>query len=156
MAQIKLYQNTSPNWYVYEGIMTIIVLLFSLLMTNSPEAKNVLGTPLQSCCTDPMTGWYRDGTCNTGEGDYGVHTVCAIMTEEFLSYTSSCGNDLSTPKPQFNFPGLQPGDGWCLCVSRWKEAYDKGIAPPVRLESCHQKSLEVVTLDMLREHAYEE
>jgi len=124
-------------------------------MSNSEPAKNVLGTDLQSCCTEPMTGFYRDGFCNTGVGDRGVHTVCAVMTTEFLEFTSSCGNDLSTPIPAYGFLGLKVGDGWCLCVSRWKEALEKGVAPPVRLEGCHIKSLEVVTLDHLKQHEYQ-
>jgi len=121
---------------------------------NADKAHNVLGTVLQPCCVDPMTGFYRDGYCNTGVGDHGVHTVCAVMTKEFLEFTSACGNDLSTPIPAYGFPGLKVGDGWCLCVSRWKEALEKGIAPPVKLEGCHIKSLEVVTLEQLKAHEY--
>ncbi len=136
----------------------MLMILISVLLTVGSSAnekpKNVLGTELQSCCTDPMTGFYRDGYCQTGPRDYGVHTVCAIMTEEFLAYTSSCGNDLSTPNPAYGFPGLKPGDGWCLCVSRWKEAMDKGIAPPVFLEGCHEKSLTVVSLSDLKTHEF--
>ncbi|MFT6334354.1 MAG: hypothetical protein ACI86M_000148 [Saprospiraceae bacterium] len=138
--------------------MNIIMIALSILLTvaNGPEpkAKNVLGTELQPCCIDPLTGYYRDGFCNTGVSDYGVHTVCAIMTEEFLAYTSSCGNDLSTPKPAYGFPGLKPGDGWCLCVSRWKESMEKGMAPPVILEGCHEKSLTVVSFDDLKKYEY--
>lgn len=128
------------------------------MMSNSPTTsqqtivKNVLGTELQACCTDPMTGFYRDGYCNTGPSDFGVHVVCAVMTEEFLSYTSSCGNDLSTPTSYF--PGLKPGDGWCLCASRWKEAMEAGKAPPVRLESTHINALQIVSLEDLKKHEY--
>lgn len=106
--------------------------------------KNVLATPLQPCCTDPMTGFYRTGTCQTGPRDTGSHVVCAIMTEEFLSYTKAQGNDLSTPRPEYDFPGLKPGDGWCLCALRWKEAYDAGVAPPVKLEATHEAALKYI------------
>ena len=117
------------------------------------EAKNVLGTELKVCCTSPMTGFYRDGKCNTGGGDFGAHVVCAQMTEEFLAFTQSQGNDLSTPAPMFNFPGLKPGDRWCLCASRWKEAMDAGVAPPVALESTHASALEYVSLSELQTYA---
>ena len=116
-------------------------------------AKNVLGEPLLPCCTNPMTGFYRDGYCHTGGGDSGVHVVCAEMTEEFLAFSKSRGNDLSTPMPEYEFPGLVPGDRWCLCAARWKEAYDAGMAPPVVLEACHVSALEFATLAELREHA---
>lgn len=112
--------------------------------------KNVLGTDLKSCCTDPMTGYYRDGVCNTGPTDSGRHVVCAEMTQEFLDFTKAKGNDLCTPFPQYNFPGLKAGDRWCLCAVRWKEAYDAGKAPKVILESTHVKALEYVDIDALR------
>ena len=111
--------------------------------------NNVLNQPLIGCCTDPLTGFYRDGFCHTGPGDTGRHVVCAIMTEEFLTFTKSRGNDLSTPLPQYDFPGLKPGDGWCLCALRWREAYEAGVAPPVRLAATHEKVLEYVTMEML-------
>ncbi|MBM3265001.1 MAG: DUF2237 domain-containing protein [candidate division Zixibacteria bacterium] len=114
---------------------------------------NVLGRPLETCCMSPMTGFYRDGTCNTGSGDTGVHTVCAEMTAEFLAFSKSSGNDLSTPRPEYGFPGLRPGDHWCLCVSRWKEAYDAGMAPRVVLEATHAMSLEFVSIEELQAHA---
>ncbi|MCA9728202.1 MAG: DUF2237 domain-containing protein [Candidatus Eisenbacteria bacterium] len=116
-------------------------------------AKNVLGTDLQTCGTDPMTGFYRDGCCNTGQGDQGVHVVCAQMTEEFLAFSRSRGNDLSTPEPAWGFPGLQPGDRWCLCAERWKEALDAGFAPPVVLEATHISALEFVDLADLKASA---
>ena len=119
-------------------------------------AKNVLGEPLEACCTNPMTGFYRDGYCHTGGGDVGVHVVCAEMTAEFLAFSKSRGNDLSTPIPAYDFPGLLPGDRWCLCAARWKEAYDAGMAPPVHLEACHISSLEFASLAELREHAIED
>ena len=117
------------------------------------EATNVVGGKLENCCTSPMTGYYRDGKCNTGGGDFGAHTVCAQLTEEFLQFTKSNGNDLSTPVPEFNFPGLKPGDCWCLCASRWKEAMDAGVAPPVVLAATHALTLEYVSLDELKQHA---
>jgi len=117
--------------------------------------ENVLGGDLATCSTDPMTGYYRDGCCNTGPRDRGTHTVCAVMTEAFLSFTKSRGNDLSTPRPAYNFPGLNPGDRWCLCASRWKEAADEGVAPPVVLEATHEKTLSIVSLETLQNHALE-
>ncbi len=114
------------------------------------ESKNVLGQPLQQCGCTPMTGFYRDGLCETGPRDVGSHTVCAVMTEEFLTFTKKRGNDLSSPAPHFNFPGLKSGDRWCLCVSRWKEAYDAGVAPPVILEATHERALGVASIEELR------
>lgn len=117
------------------------------------QAKNVLGEKLKICCTSPMTGYYRNGFCETGAQDVGTHVVCAQVTEAFLSYTRSQGNDLSTPVPAFNFPGLKPGDRWCLCVSRWKQALEDGVAPPIVLAATHEAALEVVSLAELQEHA---
>ncbi|MFN6567767.1 DUF2237 domain-containing protein [Dendronalium sp. ChiSLP03b] len=117
------------------------------------EAKNVIGTNLEVCCTSPMTGYYRDGFCRTGGQDFGSHVVCAQVTAEFLEFTKSRGNDLSTPAPDYNFPGLKPGDRWCLCASRWQEALEAGVAPPVILSSTHARALEVVSLDELKKHA---
>jgi hypothetical protein len=115
--------------------------------------KNVLGEPLQVCGKDPMTGFTRTGTCETGPQDFGSHVVCAEVTAEFLEFTKSRGNNLGSPNPNFGFPGLKPGDRWCLCALRWKEAYDAGVAPPVFLECTHEKALEYVSLEMLREKA---
>ncbi|MFO8100502.1 MAG: DUF2237 domain-containing protein [Salinibacter sp.] len=117
------------------------------------QAKNVLGGDLQACSTDPMTGFYRDGCCNTGPRDLGTHVVCAEMTEAFLAYTAEQGNDLVTPRPEMNFPGLKPGDRWCLCVNRWTEAAQAGVAPPVILEATNEAALDVVSLDILKAHA---
>lgn len=117
------------------------------------EAKNVLGTDLQLCCTSPMTGFYRDGFCSTGGQDIGMHVVCAQVTAQFLEFTKSQGNDLSTPMPQYNFPGLRPGDRWCLCAARWQEALEAGVAPPVVLESTHARALEVCSLADLKKYA---
>lgn len=113
--------------------------------------KNVLGTVLQACCFEPRTGFYRDGFCKTGEQDYGTHVVCAIMTDDFLSYTKAQGNDLSTPKPYWNFPGLVAGDKWCLCISRWLQAVEAGVAPNIVLEATHEKALSYTTLAVLKD-----
>ena len=113
-------------------------------------ARNVLGGALSPCSSEPLTGFYRDGCCNTGPEDRGRHTVCAIMTAEFLAFTAYVGNDLSTPRPEFGFPGLAPGDRWCVCASRWAEARDAGCAPEVVLEATHEATLEHVTLDALK------
>ncbi|ADI64964.1 DUF2237 family protein [Trichormus azollae] len=116
------------------------------------EAKNVLGEKLQLCCTSPITGYYRDGFCKTGGQDFGMHIVCAQVTEEFLKYTKSQGNDFSRPAPHFNFPSLKPGDCWYLCAARWQEALADGVAPPVVLEATHARPLEVCNLDDLQKH----
>ncbi len=116
-------------------------------------AKNVLGTDLQTCSTDPVTGFYRDGCCNTGRDDMGLHLVCTEVTAEFLEFSQATGNDLSTPVPEWGFPGLQPGDRWCVCVERWKQAYEAGFAAPVVLEATHISTLEFVNLEHLREYA---
>ncbi len=116
-------------------------------------ANNVLGSDLECCCADPATGFFRDGYCHTGPGDHGLHTVCARMTEEFLRYSYERGNDLVTPHPEFQFPGLQPGDRWCLCVERWAEALEAGAAPPVLLHATHASVLEFVSIEDLMAHA---
>lgn len=115
--------------------------------------KNVLGKELKPCSYEPLTGFCRDGYCLTGGSDHGVHVVCAVMTAEFLEFTASVGNDLSTPIHEYEFPGLQPGNRWCLCVSRWKEAHAAGCAPAVYLAATHMTTLEYVDLDVLIEHA---
>ena len=117
------------------------------------QSLNVFGQPLELCCDNPKTGFYRDGFCNTGSIDLGTHVVCAEMTKEFLDYTKSKGNDLSTPNPIYDFPGLKPGDCWCLCALRWKEAYEAGVAPKVKLEATHDKALEYLTMNQLIEKA---
>ena len=118
--------------------------------------KNVLGTELELCCTAPMTGFYRDGYCRTGMQDHGLHLVCAIMTDEFLAFSKAAGNDLTTPMQEYQFPGLQAGDQWCLCVSRWKEALQAGCAPQVKLEATHISSIEFVSLEELQAHAIDQ
>ncbi len=117
------------------------------------ESRNVLGEPLQACCMDPVTGFYRDGHCNTGHEDVGIHTVCAEMSAEFLAYSRSVGNDLSQPVPSAYFPGLKPGDRWCLCAGRWIEAYRAGAAPRVFLRATHEETLAMVALDTLKAYA---
>jgi uncharacterized protein (DUF2237 family) len=114
---------------------------------------NVLGGPLEVCSTDPMTGFYRNGCCDTSAQDTGRHTVCAVMTAEFLAFSKYVGNDLSTPRPEYRFPGLMPGDQWCICAARFLQAHDEGCAPPVRLAATHARALDVVPLGVLRAHA---
>jgi uncharacterized protein (DUF2237 family) len=118
--------------------------------------SNVFGEPLRPCCFAPVTGFYRDGYCRTGPGDYGLHTVCIEATADFLAFSRARGNDLSTPLPHYEFPGLVPGDRWCLCVTRWKEALEAGMAPPVVLSSTHISALEFVTREELERHAVSE
>ncbi|KPQ37163.1 MAG: DUF2237 family protein [Phormidium sp.] len=128
-------------------------------MSQRPDtqpAKNVLGQRLELCCSAPRTGFYRDGFCNTGPQDFGRHLVCAQVTEEFLAYTKNLGNDLSTPVPAYQFPGLKPGDRWCLCASRWQEAISAGVAPPIVLSATHEKALETIPLEVLQEYAIDE
>jgi uncharacterized protein (DUF2237 family) len=120
------------------------------------NSRNVLGEDLQVCSLDPITGFQRQGKCETDEDDLGTHVVCAEVTDAFLSFTRSRGNDLTTPAPNLGFPGLKPGDRWCLCVSRWKEAYEAGVAPPVVLAATHQKALDHVDLEDLRQHALDD
>jgi uncharacterized protein len=119
------------------------------------DEKNVLGGPLAPCSTAPRTGFYRDGCCNTGPEDFGLHVVCAQMTEAFLAFSKETGNDLSTPVPEHGFPGLKAGDRWCICAARWREAFDAGAAPPVVLSSTHEEALAVVPLTALKRHAIE-
>jgi uncharacterized protein len=119
-------------------------------------ALNVFGTPLESCSHDPLTGFYRDGCCHTGPEDLGVHTVCVVATEAFLTFSRDVGNDLSTPRPEYRFPGVRPGDRWCLCASRWKQAWEAGHAPPVVLTATHEATLEIVPLKALVAHAHRE
>lgn len=114
---------------------------------------NVLGEELACCCTDPITGFHQDGFCRTGEMDTGRHVICAQVTREFLDFTLSMGNDLVTPRPEFGFPGLKPGDKWCLCALRWKEALEADVAPPVYLAGTHVNALNYVTLQQLKENA---
>ncbi|MDP2215464.1 DUF2237 family protein [Phenylobacterium sp.] len=117
------------------------------------EAKNVLGGELVRCSMDPVTGFFRNGCCETGPHDLGLHTVCAVMTAEFLAFSRSRGNDLSTPVPESGFPGLRPGDRWCLCAPRWKEALDAGCAPKLVLEATHEETLAIVPLGVLKDYA---
>ena len=123
------------------------------MAVSTRNTLNVLGTALQTCSLDPVTGWFRDGCCETGPEDRGRHIVCAVVTDDFLAFSRSRGNDLSTPRPEFRFPGLKHGDRWCLCLDRWREAHAAGVAPQVVLEATHQIALERVPLETLREFA---
>jgi uncharacterized protein (DUF2237 family) len=123
------------------------------MSSSASTQTNVLGTELQSCSFDPMTGYYRTGCCETRGDDPGAHVVCAVMTEEFLAFSRAAGNDLSTPMPQYGFAGLNPGDQWCLCASRWQEAFEAGAAPRVKLDATHMLALEYCSLADLQSHA---
>jgi uncharacterized protein (DUF2237 family) len=114
---------------------------------------NVLGEPLEACSYDPMTGWLRNGCCETSANDHGQHTICTEVTASFLEFSRQMGNDLSTPRPELDFPGLKPGDRWCACATRWLQAYEAGVAPPVILAACEATTLDIVSLDVLRAHA---
>ena len=137
---------------MYLKFLYLLIFLFMIEDTIA-QSLNVFGQPLELCCDNPKTGFYRDGFCNTGSIDLGTHVVCAEMTKEFLDYTKSKGNDLSTPNPIYDFPGLKPGDCWCLCALRWKEAFEAGVAPNVKLESTNDKALEYLTMNQLIEKA---
>lgn len=126
------------------------------MFSRRAEGRSVLGAPLLPCSVAPVTGFFRDGCCNTGLEDLGSHTVCVQLTAEFLAFSRSVGNDLSTPMPQYGFPGLKPGDRWCLCAPRWEEARRAGVAPPVLLEATHEGALEHCRLEDLRAHALDE
>jgi uncharacterized protein (DUF2237 family) len=121
--------------------------------TADTADRNVLGDPLIPCSTDPMTGFYRDGCCRSGDDDHGVHSVCCVMTDDFLAFSKAVGNDLSTPRPQWGFPGLNAGDRWCLCAARWRQADEAGMAPKVVLAATHVRTLDICDLDRLRAHA---
>ena len=125
-------------------------------MIEKDPSLNVLGKALAPCSTDPMTGFFRNGSCDTCKEDTGSHTVCAVMTEEFLAYSKYVGNDLSTPRPQWGFPGLNPGDHWCLCASRFLQAHEEGCAPKVNLAATHEKALNIVPIEVLKENALTE
>ena len=123
------------------------------MSSDETQALNVLGEPLECCGCQPLTGWYRDGYCRTDASDLGRHTVCCVVDERFLAYSRAQGNDLTTPAPHYGFPGLKPGDRWCVCASRWLEAYEDGMAPPVCLSATEQSSLAVISLEVLQQHA---
>ena len=120
---------------------------------TAPQQRNVLGGPLELCSADPLTGFFRDGCCRTDEDDTGSHTVCARVTEEFLAFSRAVGNDLSTARPEYGFPGLKPGDRWCLCAARWREAFQNGCAPEVFLGATHERELDICPLEELQAHA---
>ena len=123
-------------------------------MARTPD-RNVVGGALLSCSTEPLTGFYRDGCCATGPEDIGSHTVCCVTTEAFLDFSKRAGNDLSTPVPEWGFPGLQPGDRWCVCAERWLEAYRAGAAPAVVLGATHERALDVIAIETLTAHAFQ-
>ncbi len=125
-------------------------------MSQDEKTLNVLGKPIKICSCNPKTGWYRDGFCKTDSSDLGQHTVCCVVTEAFLTYSRAQGNDLTTPIPEFNFPGLKAGDHWCLCAARWKQAYEDGMAPLVNLESTEISTLAIIGLEVLLKYAYNE
>jgi uncharacterized protein (DUF2237 family) len=127
--------------------------LLDRLEEEQQPQKNVFGEPLAACSDNPLTGFFRDGCCSTGPQDYGSHTVCTIMTEEFLAFSKAAGNDLSTPVPEFAFPGLKAGDRWCLCAARWQQAFEAGKAPRVVLAATHERALEIVALKDLKRFA---
>ena len=134
--------------------LSVFLILFSTYMfSQTTISKNVFGQPLIPCCYEPMTGFYRDGFCKTDKQDRGTHVVCAVMTKEFLDYTTSCGNDLCTPIPAYNFPGLQPSDKWCLCISRWLQAEKAGKAPKIILEATSEIALDYTTIELLIKYA---
>ena len=123
-------------------------------MSNKVQ-KNIFGEPLEPCSNDPLTGWMRDGCCNTDRNDRSLHTVCCVVTDDFLNFALSKGNNLITPAPQFNFPGLKDGDRWCVCAQTWQDAYDVGCACPVVLAATHEETLQIISLDKLREYSLE-
>ena len=145
--------HITKNKYKYRGQFIYILLKAQLgrsIMVNNKTPKNILGEPLQPCCNKIKTGYFRDGFCRTNEQDFGRHVVCAKVTAEFLTYTKAQGNDLSTPHPEWQFPGLKPGDCWCLCALRWKEAKEAGYAPPIVLAATNIKALEYIVLEDLQ------
>ena len=127
-----------------------------VMPTDMLPSFNVLGDELESCSTAPLTGWFRDGCCNTDRNDHGLHTVCCQVTDEFLEFAREQGNDLITPAPRFNFPGLKSGDRWCVCAQTWQDAASAGVACPVSLSATHEETLQIVDLELLKEHALEE
>jgi hypothetical protein len=138
------------------GVVTLRGYQLMIARIDPNESLNVLGGPLQTCSTNPMTGFLRDGCCNTNDQDHGSHTVCVEMTAEFLEFSKLAGNDLSTPMPEYGFAGLEPGDRWCLCAARWQQAYENNSAPRVVLESTHQRALEIVSLETVRKFAVDQ
>jgi uncharacterized protein (DUF2237 family) len=152
---LKLF---AAGWLIQ--LKLFLIILVALLnmnegkakMSSNGDPKNILGKPLEVCSVQPLTGFYRDGFCRTGQDDHGSHVVAAVVDQKFLDYTKSKGNDLQTPNPLFRFPGLKPGDRWCLCAVRWREADEAGVAPPVILEATHEKALKFLSLEKLKAH----
>lgn len=137
-------------------IFDFLIILIKIKNMEMDDSINVLGTKLNPCSQSPKTGFFRNGCCDTNEEDRGSHTVCVELTNEFLAFSRQMGNDLSTPRPQWNFPGLKSGDKWCLCAARWLEAHQEGMAPKVYLESTHKKALEIIPLEMLERFALDD
>lgn len=144
---------TAGPWSTRVALWRVLATRGCVAEQEMDESTNVFGEPLDDCSTNPLTGFFRDGCCNTSKQDTGSHTVCVEVTAEFLTFSKARGNDLSTPRPEFGFPGLQPGDRWCLCAARWLEAHQHEAAPRVWLTRTHQKALEIVPLELLREFA---
>ena len=135
-------------------VLSVLIMLAPVAMADTPPRKNVLGSALQTCCLSPKTGFARDGLCRAMDDDHGTHTVCAIVSQAFLEFTRQRGNDLITPRPEYDFPGLKAGDKWCLCALRWREAQQAHVAPPVVLESTDSRTLDFVTLEALQAHTH--
>tara|TARA_X000001036_G_scaffold326130_1_gene304667 strand:+ start:439 stop:876 length:438 start_codon:yes stop_codon:yes gene_type:complete len=140
--------------YLYRGFLVCEIFKNDAGEMGMLKSINVFGKKLKMCSENPKTGFFRDGCCNTSKEDYGIHTVCILVTQEFLKFSKSVGNDLSTPNPIFNFKGLKPGDRWCLCALRWKQALENNVAPPVFLDSTHYKTLEVLDLSDLQKYTF--
>lgn len=149
-----MFDSLLPARAIRQGVTPAALLRARRVASEYERTRpNVFGAPLQGCGIDPVTGFYRDGCCSTGPEDLGSHTICAVMTEEFLAHQQAVGNDLVTPRPQWQFPGLVPGDRWCVVAARWLQAHQHGCAAPVVLASTHERTLEVVSLDVLRQYA---
>ncbi len=150
MAELKRHRDVPQGACFGEPAQTLPSPKPEGYVMQKSESVNVLGEQLETCGKDPVTGFYRDGCCNVGPDDFGLHAVCAVVTDEFLEYSKAQGNDLSTPRPEFGFEGLKAGDSWCLCAARWQEAFEAGCAPRVRLRATHQAALEKCALDDLK------
>ena len=147
---------TLPSSFIrsfYQVSCWISLLANNMMLVMETQQFNIFDEPIEECCSNPITGFFRDGFCHTDEMDRGLHIVCSLMTEDFLSFSKSRGNDLSTPRPEFSFPGLKAGDSWCVCAERWKEAYEHGFAPKVYLKKTNKKSTSIIDIEILKEFA---
>jgi uncharacterized protein len=133
-------------------LISLILITIFLSAMSKKEAKNILGAKLEACCYAPMTGFFRDGFCHTNQLDHGTHVVCAVVTDEFLEFSRAKGNDLVTPRLEYQFPGLKAGDSWCLCALRWMEAYENGVAPPIKAEATNEKVFDFIAKEKLEKH----